>query len=310
MSTPDTRAAPALQPDLLAQECELWQRFIGQRCSLHFPENRLRFLRQSLWGRMGLHGIQSYREYYNYVTCDPAGEAEWQALLELLLNHETGFFRHPPSFAALTEQVLPVLLHERPRENTVTIWSAGCSMGQEAYSLAMTFLDFTAPPSALHRARRGGEAPEGWQVRVIGSDISLSALDRARQGQYKPHELRSLPDYYRQHYFTVVRTGPNVVYQVVPQVRTVVQFSRVNLHDLDSSPLALSPAIGAVDIIFCQNVLIYFSQEDRAGIVQRLCQYLRPGGYLFLGPTEVVGLHLPGMQPVRLPDVLIYQRTP
>jgi len=295
------------------QECTLWQAFIQQRCGLVFSASRQRFLRQSLLARMRLNRMRSFREYYHYVAFHPAAVAEWQALLELLLNHETHFFRHQPSFTALSEYALPMLMQDRAQDSTITMWSAGCSLGQEAYSLALAFLEFTAPPSSPCYKRLGNWARAGWQVKVIGTDISQQALERARQGQYKLHEMRWLAEYYRQHYFTTLTYGPHVTYKVVPRVQAVVDFHYMNLCDPHSAPPVLPPFIGGkgggVEIIFCQNVLIYFPQEERPGIVQRLCQFLRPGGFLFLGPAEVLGLRLPGIQPVQLPHVLLYQRN-
>jgi type IV pilus assembly protein PilK len=298
---------------MLVHECTLWRDYIRQRCGLCFSDSRLWFLRQSLWERMRLRGTQSYREYYHYVATPPAGEAEWLALLEGLLNHETGFFRHPPSFTALSEHVLPERLGDRSTAAPLTMWSAGCSTGQEAYSLAMVFLELTAPPTATHGQQTANEKQAEPQARVIGSDISSLALHKARCGLYKSYEMRSLPDTYRQRYFTMAEAGPQAVYQAGPRLRMMVEFGCVNLHDPASSPFAPLPFMGGrgegVDVIFCQNVLIYFTSEDRLTIVQQLCQRLRPGGCLFLGPAEVVGLRLPSIQSVQLPDVLMYQRT-
>jgi chemotaxis methyl-accepting protein methylase len=291
----------------------LWRDYIRHRCGLCFSDSRVWFLRQSLWERMRLCGTQSYREYYHYVTTHAAGEAEWLALLEGLLNHETGFFRHPPSFTALTEHVLPERLGDKATAAPITMWSAGCSTGQEAYSLAMVFLELTAPPTATHGQQTANEKQAEPQARVIGSDISSLALHKARCGLYKSYEMRSLPDTYRQRYFTMAEAGPQAVYQAGPRLRMMVEFGCVNLHDPASSPFAPLPFMGGrgegVDVIFCQNVLIYFTSEDRLTIVQQLCQRLRPGGCLFLGPAEVVGLRLPSIQSVQLPDVLMYQRT-
>jgi chemotaxis methyl-accepting protein methylase len=257
--------------------------------------------------------MQSYREYYRYVVTHTAGEAEWLTLLEGLLNHETHFFRHPPSFTALSENVLPELIGVRAPGDPITMWSAGCSLGQEAYSLAMVFFELTAPSAAVQAQRAVSGDPAGLRAKVKGSDISPLALYKARTGLYKPYEMRSLPDVYRQRYFALTESGPQAVYEVGPQLREMVEFGYVNLCDPASSPFAPLPFMGGkgegVDVIFCQNVLIYFTSEDRQAIVQQLCQRVRLGGYLFLGPAEGVGLKLPGMQSVRRPDVLIYQRT-
>ncbi len=292
--------SPPLPPsELSTLECDLWQALIQQRCGLFFSESRLRLLRQSLWERLRLHHMRNYGEYYNYVLFHPGGDREWKVLLELLLNHETSFFRHQPSYHALVTHVLPALLGEPKRARTLCMWSAGCATGQEAYSLAMTFLE--------------SQRTQDFHVKVLGSDISQQALAKARCGQYKRHELRQLPDYYRQQYFTVMYDESTVMYEVNARVRALVEFRYINLCDPTTFPLPPLPGlhglVGGMDVIFCQNVLIYFSRESRVEIVQRLCQHLRVGGYLLLGPAEVVGLQLPGVQSVRLADALIYRRV-
>lgn len=286
-------------PDLAGHELDLWQTLIQQRCGLFFSESRLRFLRQSLWERMRQRQMRSYWDYYSYVAFHPQGNREWQGLLELLLNHETSFFRHQPSYEALVAHVLPALLRDQQRGPLLTMWSAGCATGQEAYSLAMMFLETSKPPEC--------------QLKILGSDISEQALDKARSGEYKLHELRQLPEYYRQRYFTTRREGHSLIYEVLERVRALVEFRPINLCDPATFPMPPLPGLrgagSGMDVIFCQNVLIYFSREQRIEIVQRLCQHLRLGGYLFLGPAEVVGLQLPGIEPVRLADALIYRRV-
>lgn len=275
------------QPELAKLEYEVWQDFIWQRSGLYFTENRVRFLSQRLWERMRIHKMKTYSEYYHYVAFNPSGNKEWIELLELLLNNETGFFRHQPSFDALSEHVLPELKKHKRKHgiDIITMWSAGCSAGQEAYSLAMTSL--STPDT------------DQWQVKVTGSDISQGSLEKARRGRYRNFELRYLPELYQKMFLKKLQDGS---YQVVDRVRALVQFGYLNLSDPSSY------WVSAEDVIFCQNVLIYFKPESRLEIVRRLCQRLNPGGYLFLAPAEVVGLKLPGIQAVRFTDSLVYQR--
>jgi chemotaxis methyl-accepting protein methylase len=246
--------------------------------------------------------IWNHNAYYRYVAFNPDGEDEWLKLLDLLLNNETSFFRHPPSFEALTGHVLPRLMQEKEKYgvNTITMWSVGCSTGQEVYSLAIAFLEMIAASFPVNTSQR-----QMWRVKITGSDLSQRVLDKARRGRYRPYEVRRLPDPYRQQYMTVLESGwgGRSFYQVIDQVRALVQFGPVNLHD------PASYRVPAQDIIFCQNVLIYFKPESRIEIIRWLCQRLNPGGYLFLAPAEVIGLKLPDLQPVRLKEALIYQRT-
>ncbi len=296
----------SIPPAMSAPEHELWQKYIQERCGLYFSESRLRFLRQRLWERMRALGCKTYGEYYHYVAYNAHGPQEWAQILELLLNHETGFFRHLPSFEALNRFVLPELMKEKRRHgvNQITLWSAGCSTGQEAYSLAMALTelfagsapDAIAPPSF-------GAAGAGWQIKVFGTDINPHALDKARRGQYKPSDARYMPELYRQRYLAPFEDEKGAGgYRVIGSVRAMTQFGYLNLCDPESY------WVSAQDVIFCQNVLLYFEPESRLETVKRLCQRLNPGGYLFLAPAEVVGLKLPNVQLVREPDALIYQR--
>jgi chemotaxis methyl-accepting protein methylase len=375
-------------PPITPVEYEVWRDLIHQRCGLYLPESRIHTLQRRLWRRMGELGIRSYSEYYHFLTFRPEGAKEWERLLESLLVCETGFFRHLPSFQALTDFLLPDLVARRADWNMrdIYMWSAGCATGQEAYSLAMAFLDSIwgkhllhhlgqpvppapAPQAQVALPRRPGH-PYGtgsdadrWQPHIIGTDISRVALARAQAGIYRPTEVRFMPAYYRNRYLvrpeadpeegdaTAFRRAPSpfdrahlcradtcaaptgagrcrqdrqgtdlsspaagvggagagrqdpAYYRVRDDVRALVRFGYLNLNDPNSY------WVSAQDIIFCQNVLIYFKPENRVEVVRRLCQRLNPGGYLLLAPAEVVGLKLPGVQLVRLPDSLIYQRV-
>ncbi len=282
-------------------ERTLWQDLILKRNGHYFSKSRQGFLCRRLRERMSRLGIKGYYDYYKYVVFNSKGQKEWLTLQELILNSETSFFRHSPSFQALTQYVLPKLRVDKQKQqnSAITMWSAGCSTGQEAYSLAMTFSEAAAAlPQSVEQGGWGGV-----RLRISGSDICNHAMEKARQGSYKAHELRFLPDYYLKQYLETKGEGTATIYQVTEKIRSRVQYGYLHLHGEESYWLK------GQDVIFCQNVLIYFRAEDRLEIVTRLCQCLNPGGYLFLGPAEIVGLELPGMKLIRLKDVLIYQRT-
>jgi chemotaxis methyl-accepting protein methylase len=279
------------EPDMSQKERELWRDLIWRRSGLFFPDTRLRFLRHRIWERVGNRGLASYAEYYQYVQFNKEGNSEFSELLELLLNKESQFFRHPPSFEALTKTALPELMAEKEKDGdtTLNLWSAGCSKGQEAYSLAIA----------------AGELPatRGWNVRVLGSDLSLRSLEHARRGRYRTFETRMLPEPYKRRFMPLVEDHGEHIHQVVDQLKSIVRFLQVNLNDLDSHSIA------GMDVIFCQNVLIYFRTEDRVKIAKALAERLNPGGYLFLAPAEAVGLALSGMQLVRVGDAVAYRRS-
>jgi chemotaxis methyl-accepting protein methylase len=290
------------QSEMSGLETGIWQEFISRRCGLHFTAGRLDFLRRRLLDRMRACQIWNATDYYHYVAYNPAGEIEWSKLLYSLLNNDTSFFRHPPSFETLTGHLLPQLIQEKEQQglDLLTMWSVGCSTGQEVYSLAMAYLELIA---ALEPANGAGQP--AWRVSIIGSDLSQPALDKARRGRYRLHEMRRLPEPYRQQYMTALENGwgGQSFFQVKDHVRSLVQFSALNLCEPDSYQVFNQ------DIIFCQNVLIYFKTETRFEIILRLSERLAPGGYLLIAPGEVIDLNLPNLKPVRLNDTLIYQRV-
>jgi len=282
---------PLREPDMSQKERELWRDLVWRRSGLFFPDTRIRFFRRRLWERVAALSLNSYAEYYQYVQFNREGNIEFSELLELLLNKESQFFRHPPSFEALAKTALPELMAEKERDGdaTLNLWSAGCSKGQEAYSLAIAACELPAA--------------RGWNIRVLGSDLSLRSLEHARRGSYRPFETRMLPDLYKRRYMPLVEHSGEHLHQVVPQLKSAVRFLQVNLNDLDSHSIA------GMDVIFCQNVLIYFRTEDRVQIARALAERLNPGGYLFLAPAEAVGLALSGMQLIRVGEAVAYRRS-
>ena len=278
------------RPEISELEFELWRDLIEARCGTRFTETRMLYLTRCLWQRMREVGVKSYGDYYRRVVYGAVGEGEWEVLLELLLNRETGFFRHPPSYQALTTRVIPELVAARSRQGirALTFWSAGCSTGQEPYSLAMVL--------------RSSTDATRWEVKVCGSDVSETALAEARRGCYKAAAVQAVPPEYRDRFLTVSENGTGVCYRISSELRAIVQLGKLNLTQ---------PAtywVGEQDVIFCQNVLIYFRPERRVEVVGELVRRLRPGGYLFLAPGEVVGLKLPGVKSVHFDNSLAYQR--
>ena len=279
------------KPEMNSAEAELWQNFIWERCGIYFTTGRLYFMKQRIWERMKVSDLRSYRDYYNFIAFNPRGKAEWLLLRDQLLNNETSFFRHRPSYEALLDHAIPELVAQKRRKHNLALhfWSAGCSGGQEAYSIAMTLLERIDP--------------DQWEIRVSGTDISQKQLQKAQAGVYKEFNVRYMPDYYRKKYLVQKSHKHGDFYYVKPDVKRLVQFGSLNLHEPSNYWVA------GQDVIFCHNVLIYFKLEDRVAIVRRLAKCLNVGGYLFLGPAEVVGLRLPNMKLVSWRDVLVYQKT-
>ncbi len=280
------------RPTLSEVEYLNWRKVVHDRCGVYFTPSRRHFLESRLWERLQYRKLKSYTEYYHFVLYNADGDREWGQLLDLLLNNESSFFRHTPSFTALTEHVLPDLMQKKGRLgiNTFSMWSAGCANGQEAYSLAIAFLE-----TAVSRH---------YQLTVWGTDISQRSLQTAKKGIYKPYDIRNMPPPYLQKYMQPAKAtnGRRMVYQLNDTIQKLTQFSTLNL----TAPERY--ALPQQDVIFCQNVLIYFQPEDRKTIVERLCDHLAPNGYLFLAPAEMIRLKIPDIRQVKLEETLIYQR--
>lgn len=190
---------------------------------------------------------------------------EYDSLLQRLLTQETSFFRYPAVFEALEKKVLPDLHMKKFWENprSLRVWSAGCSTGEEAYSIAMTVADAI-------------EFADAWNIHILATDVSREALDHAERGVYEPRDLETATPRQREQHFSCLGDR----YLVRPRIRNLVTFAPMNLAQV--------VYMGKFDCIFCMNVLIYFSEERQAQLVQRFYEYLEPGGYLFLGHAESI----------------------
>ncbi len=181
-------------------------------------------------------------------------------VVDAMTTNETLLFREGRPFDALREKIIPELT-SRQSDRTLRIWSATCSTGQEAYSIAMIWRELDIA---------------GWSMRLVGTDLSASVLDQARQGRYHQHEVkRGLPPDYLEKYFDAEGTD----WTIKPEIRAMVEWEKFNLRD---SMAAMEP----FDIILCRNVLIYFDDETKGRILENLRRALKPGGYLLLGSTE------------------------
>jgi chemotaxis methyl-accepting protein methylase len=194
-----------------------------------------------------------------------SSDVECESLAARLLDGKTGFFRHPAAYESLTKMALPDLLQRRTGDHprTVRIWSAGCSTGEEAYSIAI---------SVCETINRNGS--NGGSVHVVASDIRRQAVEAAERGLYPKRDLQRIPRQVVQTYFA--RVGEHFL--VKPRLRNLVTFSTMNL--------AQPAYLGQFDCIFCMDVLPQFSTAQRIALTQRLHLYLQPGGYLFLGQEE------------------------
>ncbi len=255
---------------------------IESRSGILFDDSRERFfssrVREHVEARKLSRGADLIRLIQN-------SNVEYDSLLQRLLTQETAFFRYPSVFEALEKKVLPELQTRKFWENprSLRIWSAGCATGEEAYSIAMTVADVL-------------EFAEAWKVHLLATDISRQALDVAEHGVYDPRDMETVSLHHREQYFSRVGTQ----FKVKPQLRSMVTFAPMNLAQV--------VYMGKFDCIFCMNVLIYFSEERQAQLVQRFFDYLEPGGYLFLGHAESISRADVKFETHVYGDVQIYQK--
>lgn len=265
-----------------------WQRLLEQRAGMVLGEQQRRFLQNCLNARMRELHIADYASYFQRVTDGPQGAVEWSHLLDRLTVQETAFFRHPASFELLERHLRGRLAECRP-ERPWAIWSVGCASGEEPYSLAITAMEVLGADTP-HAAECFG---------VTATDISLSALDKVRQGLYSLRKLEHVDAVLRERYFTAQADG---YFKVLPSLAARVCSARLNVLDLARAPMS------GMDIIFCQNLLIYFRRWRRREILNRLAERLAPGGLLVIGVGEVVGWQHPELEPVADPQVLAFTR--
>lgn len=249
-------------PDIGREEFRLLRELINQHSGVFLGDELLHTVRRRLVERLAANRLRSFREYYHFLRYHPRRHAELDRVMELLTTNETYLFRELPQLTAFREQVLPELARSASVRKALTIWSAGCSSGEEVYTLAILIHD-----SGLF---------DGWDVRIFGNDISKRVLHLARKGVFRESSFRAMPLGY-EHYFS---SGPEGKI-VVPHIRSMCSFGHFNLFDAPRVAM-----VGTVDAIFCRNVLIYFDRESRRRVIQTFHDRLHPGGYLMLGHSE------------------------
>ena len=255
--------APPLGPSEFAR----FRALIYRESGIHLADCKQALLVGRLSRRLRELGLRSFGAYWRVVAHDPA---ERQRMLEAVCTHETHFFREPQHWRFLEGELFPRWRAEaaaRGRPRRVRAWSAGCSTGEEPYSLAMALLE--AFPLA-----------EGWSLEVVASDLSTRVLERARAGIWPMSRADEIPEAWLKRYMLRGRRSQEGMLAAGPALRRLIRFQRVNLNDAEYG------LAGRFDLVFCRNVLIYFDDASRAAAVGRLLDRLEPGGHLFLGHAE------------------------
>ncbi|GIV97679.1 MAG: hypothetical protein KatS3mg057_2336 [Herpetosiphonaceae bacterium] len=258
---------------------------LAARCGLYLDESRVPQLTKAVADRMAARQLSHVSDYDQLLRSEEGAE-ELRLLAELLVNHETFFFRNRPHFRALRESILPELHQRYPAGRPIRCWSAGCSTGEEPYSLAITALEvFGMPPVRT--------------TKICATDISLPALQRATAGVYRGRSLTNVTPTQLATYFQPAEGG----YRVRPEVQSLITFQQLNL--LDPFPAWAK----GIDLIFCQNVTIYFQLATSRELISRFYDALADGGYLFLGFSETLWGIFDRFETVELDGAFAYRKN-
>jgi len=263
---------------------------VYQVAGIFQPDNKLRFLEDRCMKRMQALSVTTLREYYDCLTVKPIRQAELVSLLNEITIGETCFFRNQPQLDSLRNVVLPHILEARAKLalRHLRIWSAGCSTGEEPYTLSIMLMEEL------------NSRLKGWTFEVMATDLNERSVAHAKQGLYGTYSTRNLTPYFKQKYF--VAAGDNL--QVNSEVKAHINFTRVNL--LDDMRMAF---LKGFDLVMCCNVLIYFDVVSKRRVIQHFYNDLLPHGYLFLGHSESLYGVSDDFRLVHLPSATAYVKA-
>ncbi len=246
--------------------------YVTREYGIKLPPVKKSMLESRLNKKIKSLGMNSYGEFLDYIFSDQGKQTELFNVIDLITTNKTDFFREPAHFSYLSGDFLPAYLAER---SNLKIWSAGCSTGEEPYTLTMVLEEFKKRNPILNYS-------------LLASDISLRVIQSAFSGIYTLDRLAAIPLEMKRSYFLRSKTNPNLA-RIKPQYRRKIQYKRINLMDNGFGLLKSD-----YDIIFCRNVLIYFDKPTQEEVIKKFCSHLRPGGLLFLGHSEsIMGMKLP-----------------
>lgn len=269
---------------LTFEDFDALRNLIHAHSGIWLSDDKLTFLEVRLADCLRRTAISSPREYYHFLKYDPRGEEEVLQLVDAVTVNETWFFRETGPFLAWREAVMPGLIKNGKR---IRLWSAGCSSGDEPYTLGMLLLEIR-PKVALDR------------LSILATDISERVLEKARIGLYDHYSLRHTEPHWLNQYFETKVDG---LYGIDERLRKMVQLHRNNLVEP-----GLGERMEAVDLILCRNVIIYFDEPSRKAVMANFHAALKPGGYLILGMAETLAHTLAPFEVTRLEGAILYRK--
>ena len=262
---------------------------VYRKLGLYFEESKVFFIQKRLEKRMEIRGVGSFADYAFLLRFNDADGTEMQALTNLITTNETYMFREFDQLQAFADHCLPTILKEREAANNrvLRIWSAGCSSGEEPYTLAMILKE------VMHDSKI-------WDLKIKATDIDQVRLEMARQAVYDTRSVHEIPAEYFDHHITKLPEGN---FKVKPETAKLVEFEHLNLSDR-----AAMRNMRQFDFIFCRNVLIYFDDVSRKAVVDHFYNALKPGGFIFLGHSESIGRISTAFQLIRVGQHLVYRK--
>lgn len=263
--------APALQVAPLSERSfAQFSEFITRELGIKMPPEKTTMLQSRLQRRLRQVGLRTLDDYKDHLFKLPREHSEWTEFINVVTTNKTDFFREAVHFDYLIRHALPAL-----SSASCDLWCAGCSSGEEPYTLAMVLSDY-------------GSTRPGFDFTLFASDISTRALDRAAQAIYDEARVSPVPVGFRQRFLMRSKERHPPLMRIVPELRAKVQFGRINFMDTEyATPRRFH-------VVFFRNVMIYFSRETQERVLSRICERLLPGGYLFTGHAEsLLGFNLP-----------------
>lgn len=262
--------------------------FIYDRCGIYVADNRKYLLENRLGNRLKKLNLRNFDEYYNYLRYDAGKSGELKKLFEVITTNETSFYRNPPQLKVFQEKVLTEVLDGcRAKGKKLRIWSAGCSTGEEPYTISMI----------IHELLKG--EVDSWDIKITANDLSERVLQSARKGVYNDYTLRTTPKDVAERYFDM-NDGANTIR---PNVKKLVNFGQINLKD----KMQLK-RVERSQIVFCRNVIIYFDDEMKKQVINAYYDNLLPGGYLIIGHSESLHNITRAFKPIHFPGAIIYKK--
>jgi chemotaxis protein methyltransferase CheR len=272
-------------PAISHEEFVLLRDLVGARTGLHFSHDMRTSFERRLRERLAARNLRTFMEYYQHLRFHPLAAQEWDEVYDLLTTNETYFYREAYQLNAFRDEILPILAKQVATRKRLSVWSAGCSTGEEAYTIAILIKETNLFA--------------GWEVAVYGSDISRRCIAVARKGVYGQASFRTMPEATRRAHFVERTDGVHVV----ESIRSMCHFNQMNLLEANRARL-----LGRVDAVFCRNMLIYLDAQSRRKVIDLFHERLFPGGVLLLGHSESLLNVTTAFELLHLKGDLVYRK--